>query len=164
MSKWLTIEERANAKTEKAENKAKIKALRREIYKLQQRNKRLTNAINNKTYKAYRENGVVKKMFGKGFNELTEKEKREYNRVMKEKYDNASQTKCWVSQRNVKAFTLLVQWWENLKQSPLPVTRVGVSVIIKFNKHNNKREINDIPIFVVNEKGFFMEKDEKFTT
>ena len=94
MSKWLTIEERANAKTEKAENKAKIKALRREIYKLQQRNKRLTNAINNKTYKAHRENGVVNKMFGKGFNELTEKEKREYNRVMKEKYNNASQTKC----------------------------------------------------------------------
>ena len=94
MSKWLTIEERANAKTEKAENKAKIKALRREIYKLQQRNKRLTNAINNKTYKAHRENGVVNKMFGKGFNELTVKEKREYNRVMKEKYDNASQTKC----------------------------------------------------------------------
>ena len=89
MSKWLTIEERANAKTEKAENKAKIKALRREIYKLQQRNKRLTNAINNKTYKAHRENGVVNKMFGKGFNELTVKEKREYNRVMKEKYDNA---------------------------------------------------------------------------
>ena len=94
MSKWLTIEERANAKTEKAENKAKIKALRREIYKLQQRNKRLTNAINNKTYKAHRENGVVNKMFGKGFNELTVKEKREYNRVMKEKYDNASQSKC----------------------------------------------------------------------
>ena len=94
MSKWLTIEERANAKTEKAGNKAKIKALRREIYKLQQRNKRLTNAINNKTYKAHRENGVVNKMFGKGFNELTVKEKREYNRVMKEKYDNASQTKC----------------------------------------------------------------------
>ena len=94
MSKWLTIEERANAKTEKAENKAKIKALRREIYKLQQRNKRLTNAINNKTYKAHRENGVVYKMFGKGFNELTVKEKREYNRVMKEKYDNASQSKC----------------------------------------------------------------------
>ena len=94
MSKWLTIEERANAKTEKAENKAKIKVLRREIYKLQQRNKRLTNAINNKTYKAHRENGVVNKMFGKGFNELTVKEKREYNRVMKEKYDNASQTKC----------------------------------------------------------------------
>lgn len=94
MSKWLTIEERANAKTEKAENKAKIKALRREIYKLQQRNKRLTNAINNKTYKAHRENGVLNKMFGKGFNELTVKEKREYNRVMKEKYDNASQTKC----------------------------------------------------------------------
>lgn len=94
MSKWLTIEERANAKTEKAENKAKIRALRREIYKLQQRNKRLTNAINNKTYKAHRENGVVNKMFGKGFNELTVKEKREYNRVMKEKYDNASQTKC----------------------------------------------------------------------
>ena len=94
MAKWLTIEERANAKTEKAENKAKIKALRREIYKLQQRNKRLTNAINNKTYKAHRENGVVNKMFGKGFNELTQKEKREYNRVMKEKYDNASQTKC----------------------------------------------------------------------
>ena len=94
MSKWLTIEERANAQTEKAENKAKIKALRREIYKLQQRNKRLTNAINNKTYKAHRENGVVNKMFGKGFNELTQKEKREYNRVMKEKYDNASQTKC----------------------------------------------------------------------
>ena len=90
MAKWLTIEERANAKTEKAENKAKIKALRREIYKLQQRNKRLTNAINNKTYKAHRENGVVNKMFGKGFNELTVKEKREYNRVMKEKYDNAS--------------------------------------------------------------------------
>ena len=89
MSKWLTIEERANAKTEKAENKAKIRALRREIYKLQQRNKRLTNAINNKTYKAHRENGVVNKMFGKGFNELTVKEKREYNRVMKEKYDNA---------------------------------------------------------------------------
>lgn len=89
MSKWLTIEERANAKTEKAENKAKIKVLRREIYKLQQRNKRLTNAINNKTYKAHRENGVVNKMFGKGFNELTVKEKREYNRVMKEKYDNA---------------------------------------------------------------------------
>ena len=39
MSKWLTIEERANAKIEKAENKAKIKALRREIYKLQQRTK-----------------------------------------------------------------------------------------------------------------------------
>lgn len=94
MSKWLTIEERANAKTEKAENKAKIRVLRREIYKLQQRNKRLTNAINNKTYKAHRENGVVNKMFGKGFNELTVKEKREYNRVMKEKYDNASQTKC----------------------------------------------------------------------
>ena len=94
MSKWLTIEERANAKTEKAENKAKIRALRREIYKLQQRNKRLTNAINNKTYKAHRENGVVNKMFGKSFNELTVKEKREYNRVMKEKYDNASQTKC----------------------------------------------------------------------
>lgn len=94
MAKWLTIEERANAKTEKAENKAKIRALRREIYKLQQRNKRLTNAINNKTYKAHRENGVVNKMFGKGFNELTVKEKREYNRVMKEKYDNASQTKC----------------------------------------------------------------------
>lgn len=94
MAKWLTIEERANAKTEKAENKAKIKALRREIYKLQQRNKRLTNAINNKTYKAHRENGVVNKMFGKGFNELTVKEKREYNRVMKEKYDNASQSKC----------------------------------------------------------------------
>ena len=94
MSKWLTIEERANAKTEKAENKAKIRALRREIYKLQQRNKRLTNAINNKTYKAHRENGVVNKMFGKGFNELTVKEKREYNRVMEEKYDNASQTKC----------------------------------------------------------------------
>lgn len=94
MSKWLTIEERANAKTEKAENKAKIRALRREIYKLQQRNKRLTNAINNKTYKAHRENGVVNKMFGKGFNELTVKEKREYNRVMKEKYDNASQSKC----------------------------------------------------------------------
>ena len=94
MSKWLTIEERANAKTEKAENKAKIRAFRREIYKLQQRNKRLTNAINNKTYKAHRENGVVNKMFGKGFNELTVKEKREYNRVMKEKYDNASQTKC----------------------------------------------------------------------
>lgn len=92
MAKWLTIEERANAKTEKAENKAKIRALRREIYKLQQRNKRLTNAINNKTYKAHRENGVVNKMFGKGFNELTVKEKREYNRVMKEKYDNASQT------------------------------------------------------------------------
>ena len=89
MSKWLTIEERANAKTEKAENKAKIRVLRREIYKLQQRNKRLTNAINNKTYKAHRENGVVNKMFGKGFNELTVKEKREYNRVMKEKYDNA---------------------------------------------------------------------------
>lgn len=89
MAKWLTIEERANAKTEKAENKAKIRALRREIYKLQQRNKRLTNAINNKTYKAHRENGVVNKMFGKGFNELTVKEKREYNRVMKEKYDNA---------------------------------------------------------------------------
>ena len=94
MSKWLTIEERANAKTEKAENKAKIRVLRREIYKLQQRNKRLTNAINNKTYKAHRENGVVNKMFNKGFNELTQKEKREYNRVMKEKYDNASQTKC----------------------------------------------------------------------
>ena len=94
MAKWLTIEERPNAKTEKAENKAKIRALRREIYKLQQRNKRLTNAINNKTYKAHRENGVVNKMFGKGFNELTVKEKREYNRVMKEKYDNASQTKC----------------------------------------------------------------------
>lgn len=94
MSKWLTIEERANAKTEKAENKAKIRVLRREIYKLQQRNKRLTNAINNKTYKAHRENSVVNKMFGKGFNELTVKEKREYNRVMKEKYDNASQTKC----------------------------------------------------------------------
>ena len=94
MAKWLTIEERANAKTEKAENKAKIRALRREIYKLQQRNKRLTNAINNKTYKAHRENGVVNKMFGKGFNELTQKEKREYNRVMEEKYDNASQTKC----------------------------------------------------------------------
>lgn len=94
MAKWLTIEERANAKTEKAENKAKIRALRREIYKLQQRNKRLTNAINNKTYKAHRENGVVNKMFGKGFNELTVKEKREYNRVMKEKYDNASQSKC----------------------------------------------------------------------
>lgn len=94
MSKWLTIEERANAKTEKAENKAKIRTLRQEIYKLQQRNKRLTNAINNKTYKAHRENGVVNKMFGKGFNELTVKEKREYNRVMKEKYDNASQSKC----------------------------------------------------------------------
>lgn len=94
MSKWLTIEERANAKTEKAENKAKIRALRREIYKLQQRNKRLTNAINNKTYKAHRENGVVNKMFSKGFNALTVKEKREYNRVMKEKYDNASQSKC----------------------------------------------------------------------
>ena len=90
MSKWLTIEERANAQTEKAENKAKIRVLRREIYKLQQRNKRLTNAINNKTYKAHRENGVVNKMFGKGFNELTVKEKREYNRVMKEKYDNTS--------------------------------------------------------------------------
>ena len=92
MAKWLTIEERANAKTEKAENKAKIRALRREIYKLQQRNKRLTNAINNKTYKAHRENGVVNKMFGKGFNELTVKEKREYNRVMKEKYAIASQS------------------------------------------------------------------------
>ena len=92
MSKWLTIEERANAQTEKAENKAKIKALRREIYKLQQRNKRLTNAINNKTYKAHRENGVVNKMFGrKRFVDLTQKEKRLYNRVMQEEYREKKQ-------------------------------------------------------------------------
>ena len=86
MSKWLTIEERANAKTEKAENKAKIKALRREIYKLQQRNKRLNNVIYYKTYKGHRESGVVNEMFGKSYSELTTKEKRVYNRTMKRKY------------------------------------------------------------------------------
>lgn len=87
MSKWLTIEERANAKVEKTQNKAKIKALRREIVKLQQRNKRLNNVINNKTYQSHSENGVVCKLFGqKRFVDLTQEEKRLYNRVMQDEY------------------------------------------------------------------------------
>lgn len=87
MSKWLTIEERANAKTEKAENKEKIRVLRQEIVKLQQRNKRLTNAINNKNYKKMRENSCIYKMFnGKKAKDLTKKERQEYNRLKQEEH------------------------------------------------------------------------------
>lgn len=85
MGKHLTVEEKHNAPNELKENNAKIKELRQEINKYRKRNEKLRAYIY--TSKRSEHNGLfteksmVYKLFGCGYGEMTDEQRREYNRL-----------------------------------------------------------------------------------
>jgi hypothetical protein len=85
MGKHLTVEEKHNAPNELKENNEKISALRKDINKLRLRNAKLRAYIYSSKRSEHNglfsEKGLVYQLFGCKYNELTDEQRREYNRL-----------------------------------------------------------------------------------
>lgn len=85
MGKHLTVEEKHNAPNELKENNDKIKELRQQINVLRTRNTKLRafmySSKRSEHNGLFSEKGMVYQLYGCSYKEMTDEQKREYNRI-----------------------------------------------------------------------------------